>query len=113
MPLYDYRCSNPGCDQFEVEFELIVPMAARHEQFCDTCNKQLEKLDRPTHQYKPFHNYFDEGLGVEITGRDHRRRVMRDLQMDYRDHMSIGDRTARLDKCNEQRKERARRGPQP
>jgi hypothetical protein len=45
---------------------------------------------------------------VNITGKDHRRRVMRDLQCDYRDHPSQGQLSARKDWANEKRKERAR-----
>lgn len=55
----------------------------------------------------PFSNYFDEGLGVDITGRDHRRRVMRDLHCDHRELPTKGDKSARRDKI-EQRKREAR-----
>lgn len=55
-----------------------------------------------------FQNYYDEGLDVEVTGRDHRRRVMRDMKVDYRERPSPGDRSARIDRMMEKRKERMR-----
>lgn len=99
MPLYDYQCK--GCGR---EVEKSAPMAERHNQTCDVCHDELEILFKPTPRYKPFNGYFDEGLGVEVTGRQHRQRVMRDLGMDFRDHPSKGDLNARKDKCNEVRK---------
>jgi len=85
-------------------------MAVRHEQKCG-CGYTLTMIHKPTPHYRPFEPYFDEGLGVHVTGKQHRRRVMRDLGFDFRDHMSKGDQSMRLDKVNEarKRKERARR----
>ena len=51
-----------------------------------------------------FQNYYDLGLDVDITGRQHRQRVMRDLKVDYRDPPSKGDRSARIDKMMEKRR---------
>lgn len=103
MPLYDYRC-----EQCEVEIERIAPMAARHEQRCDTCSGRLVLVLKPQRTYVPFNPYYDEGLDVEVTGRQHRQRVMRDLKVDYRDRPSPGDLSARRDKMMERRKERLR-----
>lgn len=104
MPLYDYEC-----DQCGAESERMALMAERNSQKCE-CGGALIIVHRPTPRYKPFNNYFDIGLGVEITGRDHRRRVMRDLGMDFRDHPSPGDTTARKDRCNEARKREVEMG---
>lgn len=99
MPLYDYRCKS--CSW---EGEKMAPIAVRHSQKCDTCDGKLEMIFKPQPRYVPFQNYFDIGLGVEITGRDHRRRVMRDLQCDHRDPPSTGDISARKDWAAEARK---------
>jgi hypothetical protein len=77
---------------------------------CKECGETLTKVYRPQRHYKPFQSYFDESLGVEITGRDHRRRVMRDMQVDFKDHPSKGDLDARRDRCMEIRKEAVREG---
>lgn len=100
MPLYDYNCLNCGDRE---QFALI---AHRHDQKCEKCGESLLLILKPQRSYVPFQPYFDEGLGVAITGRDHRRRVMRDQQCDFRDHPSPGDRSARVDRCMEQRRER-------
>lgn len=105
MPLYDYRCTNHRCDSFDVEFERMTFMVDRHDQKCDTCGDPLEKLDRPTPRYKPFQNYFDLGLGVEVTGRDHHRRLLRDMNAVQRDPPSKGDISARKDWAAQARKE--------
>lgn len=102
MPLYQYYCKH--CDK---DVEIIAAVAARHDQPCPSCGGRLEKVQRPMTDKSIFQPYMDEGLGVFITGRDHRRRVMRDLQCDFRDHMSKGDRSARLDKINQQRRDRS------
>jgi len=99
MPLYDYRC--PNCD---TEFERMVPMSQRHDQICHMCHSDLEKLNKPTPHYVPWQPYFDIGLGAEVTGRDHHRRLMRDNQCVQREPPTKGDTSARRDWCNEQRK---------
>lgn len=104
-PLYDYQCQ-----RCETEEEIFAPMAERHAQSCERCGEPLRLILRPTPHYDPTQQdtYYDEGLGVEITGRDHRRRVMRDLKCDHRERPRPGDMSARADRCNELRKERAR-----
>lgn len=108
MPLYDYACACCG-----TQVEKAAPIADRHGQTCDSCGSPLEMIFVPQPRYVPFHPYFDEGLGVHITGRDHRRRVMRDLSCDFRDHMSPGDRSVRRDRAETIRKARADRPPRP
>lgn len=104
MPLYDYHCHECGKDH-----EIFRIIADRHDPGpCPDCGSMLEKVDRPQRAYKPFNPYFDEGLGEFITGRDHRRRVMRTLGADFKDHMSAGDISARKDWANERRRERSR-----
>lgn len=103
MPLYDFRCG--GC---EVELERPARIVDRHTQVCEECGGPLTLIPKPQPKYVPFHSYFDIGLGVEVTGRDHRRRVMRDNALDYRDIPRPGDRTARQDKIHERKREEAR-----
>ena len=102
MPLYDYHC--PSCD---VDLEHFAPMADRRNQKCPTCGAPLgAPIPKPQPRYVPFHPYFDEGLGVFVTGRNHRRRVMREFNCDFRDHPSRGDESARVDKAYENKKAR-------
>lgn len=107
MPIYDYNCPNCG------HVEQYSPVSTCEEQKrCSTCGADLEwiRFPKPRNgEYRPFEPYFDEGLGVMVTGREHRRRVMRDQQCDFRDHPSPGQISARKDWANQQRKERARR----
>ena len=101
MRLYDYVCHY--CNWAG---EKLAPVDQRHEQDCDHCGRRLEKVLRPQRSYKPWEPYFDEGLGVHVTGKQHRARVMRDLGMEFKDHMSKGDLSARKDKVYEQRRVR-------
>jgi len=103
MPLYDYECACCG-----IELEQMVPMAVRHSARCPTCSGSLNLVFRPTPRYVPFHPYFDIGLGVDVTGRDFRRRYMRDHALEHRDPPRPGDRSARFDRINEARKREGR-----
>ena len=81
---------------------------------CERCGHILRVADSPWCRdgHAPvlpdrtplFQNYYDVGLGVEITGRDQRRRVMRDLKCDHRDPPKKGDVSTRLDRVHAQRK---------
>lgn len=106
MRMIDYHC--PGCG---MDDEYLV--RGDEDPRCNVCRKcghALEVVVRPQRHYKPFEPYFDEGLGVMVTGKMHRRRVMRDLGMDFKDHMSKGDQTARIDKAMERRRELRQEG---
>lgn len=104
MPLYDYECNDCGH-----EFEEFQTISERHNMHCPKCSGSCDLTFKPQPRYVPFNGYFDEGLGVHITGRDHRRRVMRDLCCDFRDHPRPGDKSARRDRMHEAKKEMARR----
>lgn len=104
MPLYDYEC--PDCG---FEGEIAARMDDRKNQPCPKCTTILMQVHRPTPRYRPFNPYFDIGLGEEITSYAHRRRVMKSQGMDYRDHPSPGDTSARLDKIADTRREQRRR----
>lgn len=51
---------------------------------------------------KGFEPYFDNGLGQYVTGWGDVRKGMRENVLDFRDHPSPGDTSARRDKLNEQ-----------
>lgn len=69
-------------------------------------------------RYQPFTPYFDVGLGVEVTSLAQRWTLMkgeidresgeRRGQLDYRDKVSPGELSARRDRSESERKERAR-----
>jgi putative FmdB family regulatory protein len=103
MPLYDYEC--PECAFEGEQFALMVD---RKNQKCPKCSTILLQVYRPTPRYKPFNPYFDIGLGVEINSLAHRKRVMKQQAMDYRDHPSKGDTSARLDKIADRKRYQAR-----
>lgn len=105
MRMIDFHCNSCGFDGEQ----LIRSGEDPHTQNCRTCGSRLTVQLRPQRHYKPFHPYFDEGLGVFVTGRDHRRRVMRDLSADFRDHPSKGDTSARKDWAAQTKREQARR----
>lgn len=94
MPRYDVDC--PKCGIHE-RFKI---MDARHDP-CDTCGGPIELLFTSSTPSKGFEAYFDMGLGVEVTGIGDRKVVMRREKLDYRDHPSPGEMSARRDKANE------------
>jgi len=63
----------------------------------------------PVLTYRPFTPYFDFALGQQIDSHAQRWRVMRQKKLDYRDKMDKGTLSARRDRIEEERKERARR----
>ena len=101
MPRYDYLCPNCGD-----ECERQSTISQRKHQRCDQCDTVLDQIYKPQPHYKPFHGYFDIGLGVEVTGKQQRAKVMRAIDADFRDPPSKGDASARLDKINEMRARR-------
>lgn len=71
-------------------------------------------------QTHPFSTYFDIGLGEEVTSLGDRWQGMKEQRdpatgdvvrerLEYRDKMSKGDQSARLDRVAEQQREQARR----
>lgn len=98
------------------------------EEPCQVCGKPLAVGQQgcivrvvphePVGVYHPFTPYFDFALGVEVTSLAHRWSLMkgeidRDTgerrgQLDYRDKMSAGELSARRDRVEAERKERAR-----
>lgn len=104
MPLYDYECQT--C---EIELEQSAHIAERHKQRCPHCSSPLNMIFKPTPCYTPFHEYFDFALGEHVTGRMQRQRLMHEKGLDFRDKMSKGDISARIDKVNEAKRGEGRR----
>jgi hypothetical protein len=71
------------------------------------CSPFCRDAHEPPLKYFPFTHYFDIGLGVEVTSWAQRRRVMKEQHMDFRDKMSKGALSARLDRIHEQKKREA------
>jgi hypothetical protein len=84
------------------------------DEFCGRCGKVVEIGSWPfcphgkAHPARGFEPRFDIGLGREVTGWGDVRQAMRDEHLDFRDHPSPGDTSARLDKIAE--KQRRARG---
>lgn len=116
MPTYDYRCITCG---YEFERSLrIADRAQPLEEPCPTCDAR-NAIERnyaaKSVQTTAFATYFDMALGVEVTSMGQRHELMRGTidpdsgarvgKMDYRDKMSKGDLSARLDRINAQQRE--------
>src|SRR5687768_17059861 len=98
MPRYDYLCE--GCGD---ESERQSTITARNDQKCELCGGTLGLIWKPATSFQPFTPYFDIGLGVDVTDKNHRAKVMRQNALDFREPPKAGDRTARLDKIHERK----------
>ena len=82
------------------------------------CSSACRDLHAPVGNYHPFIPYFDFALGQEVTslaqrwgfmkGEIDRETGERRGQLEYRDKMSAGELSARRDRVEAQRRERAR-----
>jgi hypothetical protein len=95
MPLYDLHCT--ACDR---RWERSSTIAHRQDP-CEVCGGAVEQEFNPASAYHPFAPYFDIALGCEVTSLAHRWRLMKEHHLDYRDKMSPGDLSARLDRIHE------------
>jgi len=94
MPTYDVTCPNCGL------YERVKPMADRRDP-CDHCGEEVDLLVTSSTPSKGYEPHFDVGLGHYVTGIGHRRQLMRQEHLDYRDHPSKGDQSARLDRAHQ------------
>lgn len=89
-----------------------------HDQtvVCDTCGQTYGIGQSPyckdghgfVQTHHPFIPYFDFALGEQVDSLARRKRLMRDKHLDYRDKPRPGDLSARRDRIEETKKERAR-----
>mgnify|MGYP001598559743 CR=1 FL=1 len=78
MPMYDVQCPRCG-DEWE--------QLARIEQIveCDGCRVPVQRLISAPHTVADnldAKSYYDDGLGVHITSRSQRRRLMRERSLE-------------------------------
>lgn len=102
MPRYDVEC--PGCGVYE----RISTVGARGLP-CETCGNNVTVLITSSTRSKGFEPMFDNGLGENITGIGDRKKIMRENKLDYRDHPSPGEASARRDKMRERERAQERR----
>lgn len=102
MACYDLKCL--GCGRTWERFSLVADRYAP----CELCGGAVEQEWKHSVQATVFTPYFDIGLGEYIESLPQRRKLMRDAHMDYRDKMSPGDLSARRDRVEAERQERAR-----
>lgn len=100
MPLIDVRCRSCGTIAEVMRPLSEYPRTPR----CGACGEATEQIHLPQ-RYVPFTPYFDYGLGEEVTSLGHRWQLMKQHHLDYRDHPSKGDLSARRDRCEAQRRE--------
>lgn len=94
MPRYDVECPKCGV------YERISTMDGRRQP-CIRCGSTVEVLITSSTKSKGFEPYFDTGLGAEVTGIGDRHVHMRQNHLDYRDHPSKGEISARADKARD------------
>ena len=81
---------------------------------CEVCGKPIHIGDWPfcphgrSVQTAPFASYFDIGLGVQVNSLGDRWAAMREAHVDYREKLSKGALSARLDRIREQQKAQSR-----
>lgn len=100
MPLYDLHCE--ACHRDE---ELACPIAERQAQTCQTCGERLIVVLKPR-KMKGFEPHFDIGIGRDVTGWGDVKKAMRENTLDFRDHPSAGDLSARKDRIEQQKRAR-------
>lgn len=96
MPYYDVEC--PSCGTYE-RFALI---GLRHAP-CEKCGCVVEVLITSSGPSKGFEPYFNDGLGIYVTGKGDINKAMRENNADYRPRPTKGDIAERRDRI-EQRK---------
>lgn len=101
MPLYEVRCS--GCQQ---QYERILPIAERNNP-CVKCGGTVDQIYRYSVPQKGFEPYYDEGLGIHVHTRGDVNQAMRRLGVHEREPMSRGDLSARRDKAEAMKRQRA------
>lgn len=85
-------------------------------EVCSQCGDLIAIGDSPSCKdghasvlpYHPFIPYFDFALGEYVSSHAARWTHMKRLHMDYRDKMSPGDLSARLDRIADQKRAQAR-----
>jgi len=102
MPSYDVKCTACGRT-----WERWSPIADRYAA-CDFCSGPVVQEFKHSVQGTPFIPYFDIGLGQQIDSLPERKKAMRNAHMDYRDHPSAGELSARRDRAHEARREQAK-----
>ncbi len=102
MPSYDLKCT--GCGR---AWERWSSIAARYDP-CEVCGAAVEQELKHSVQSTVFVPYFDIGLGQQIDSLPERKKAMRNAHMDYRDHPSAGEVSARRDRIHEAQREQAK-----
>ncbi len=76
MPIYEYHCMN--CSKV---FEKINTVLSRNSESCPDCNSSVEiQISAPSRPV--IYEYYDDGLGQQVTGPGHRRQLMRDRDLE-------------------------------
>ena len=97
MPIYDCHCLT--CDRRWERLSRVDDRLAP----C-ACGGAIELELTPAKHYG-FAAYFDDGLGADVTSLGQRHQLMRRHHLDYKDHPSKGDLSARRDKIEARKRE--------
>lgn len=98
MPNYDVECPNCGPSE-----RINVPIDERDAP-CETCGSPVQVLITVGTKSKGFEPYFNDGLGVYVTGQGDINKAMREASADYRPLPTKGDLSARRDRIEERRR---------
>jgi len=74
MPRYDYRCRDCFC-----QFESFSYINERYQKKCPECQSEFIEILLTTCNYQAFEPYDDPYLGVRITGREHKKQVVKGM----------------------------------
>ena len=72
---YDFECPTCGVEERD------VPSDMRDLQYYCSCGSELTRRFPLSATFMPFEAHYDEGLGVDITGREHKREEMKILDV--------------------------------
>lgn len=84
MALHDFRC--PKCER-EIKDVLLPPgVIESYEPQCFVCKIVMEQTFKSSSGHRGFEPYVDKNLGPEpvlVTGRGHRRELMRKAGLEF------------------------------
>lgn len=76
MPNYTYRCFK--CQR---SWEQVHVISDRKSEKCPACGVEAQIIITAS-SYPVVYEYYDDGLGVQVTGTKQRRQIMKNLNLE-------------------------------